>query len=211
MTEMRNKEILWPSAKGDVRIRCLCSPEEIRRYTFDSQFRIYPHYRSLYTKRKSLEQLAEDSGANIVLALADRRHIIGFGVLAYPESDERWAALGPKIMMEVKAIEVARRWRSARIASGIMKMTIAHPQIENKIGYMVGYSWTWDLEGTKKTAEDYRRMLIRVFEPLGFQEYPTNEPNISLRAENLFMCRVGTNISESIRNRFNWLRFGIYQ
>ena len=90
-------------------------------------------------------------------------------------------------------------------------MTIAHPQIENKIGYMVGYSWTWDLEGMKKTAEDYRRMLIRVFEPLGFQEYPTNEPNISLRAENLFMCRVGTNISESIRNRFNWLRFGIYQ
>ena len=74
---------------------------------------------------------------------------------------------------------------------------------------MVGYSWTWDLNGTRKTAKQYRQILINLFKPHGFQEYQTNEPNICLKPENLFMCRVGNNISQVILERFKWLRFGL--
>jgi acetoin utilization protein AcuA len=203
--------IEWPSVKGDVVIRSFSSSRQIRRFSFDRQFKAHAHYKSLYTKRESLEKIADNAGATIVLALVDKIHIIGFGVLDYPDPDERWSELGLRMMIEVKAIEVARSWRSESIATGIMKMVMAHPQIEDRIAYMVGYSWTWDLEGTHKTAEEYRRMLVKVFEPYEFEEYPTNEPNVSLRPENLFMARVGKNISESIRKRFNWLRFGITQ
>jgi acetoin utilization protein AcuA len=74
---------------------------------------------------------------------------------------------------------------------------------------MVGYSWTWDLEGTRKTAQQYRAMLIRLFGQQGFQEYQTNDPNICLKPENVFMARIGKNISQTIKDRFKWLRFGL--
>jgi len=193
---------------GDVRIRSFCSPAEIRKCTFDREFTFHAHYKSLYTSREILEKAAEQPGANIVLALAEQKHIIGYAVLAYPDPGERWADLGPEIMMEVTAIEVCRSWRSFRIAPGLLKMVVDHPQVEEKIIYMVGYSWTWDLNGTRKTAQQYRKMLIDLFEQHGFKEYQTNEPNVCLKPENLFMCRVGKKINQVILDRFKWLRFG---
>ena len=209
MGNIYSQESLYNIPRGNVRIRSFCSSEEIRKFTFDRQFAFRAHYKSLYTSRDLLEKSAEQPDANIVLALAEHNHIIGYGVLAYPEPGERWADLGPGNMMEVTAIEVCRSWRSFKIAPGLLKMVVGHPQVEEKIVYMVGYSWTWDLNGTRKTAQQYRKMLIKLFEPHGFKEYQTNEPNVCLKPENLFMCRVGNNISQVILDRFKWLRFGL--
>ena len=193
----------------NIRVRSFCSAGDIDSLTFNSQFGTHAQYKSLYTKKESLEQIAAQPDANVTLAIADEQIIVGFGVLAYPEPSERWAALQPRVMMEVKAIEVARHWRSKNIAGRILQALTGEPQIEEKIVYMVGYSWTWDLDGTRKTAQQYRQMLIRLFEPFGFIEYQTNEPNICLKAENLFMGRVGKRVDESTGQAFKWLRFGI--
>ncbi|MCK7504743.1 MAG: hypothetical protein MZV70_12095 [Desulfobacterales bacterium] len=45
------------------------------------------------------------------------------------------------------------------------------------------------------TAQQYRQMMARLFEPFGFEEYQTNEPNICLKSENIFMARTGSNVS----------------
>lgn len=209
MTASLSKEDIVSTAKGDVRFRSFCKPDEIRQYDFASEFKAHGDYKSLYTRRESLEENAELPDANVVLALAQTQKIIGFGVLAYPEAGERWLELGAGVMMEVKVIEVARNWRTNNIASLILKMVVDYPQIEDKIFYMVGYSWTWDLVGTKKTAEEYRAMLVHLFERYGFQVYQTNEPNICLKPENVFLCRVGDSISKTTRDRFKWLRFGL--
>jgi acetoin utilization protein AcuA len=156
-----------------------------------------------------LEDNADQPDTDVTLALADGNLIVGFGVLAYPEAGERWAELEPQVMMEVKAIESCRTWRSQGLAKGILSMLLHHPLVEDKIVYMVGYSWTWDLDGTKKTAQQYRRMLIELFEPFGFVEYQTNEPNICLKPENVFMGRIGKNVSLAVQNDFKWLRFGM--
>lgn len=195
--------------RGRVRVRSFCSPNEIRQYDFDAEFTAGNDYKPLYTRRESLEDNAQHPGANVVLALAPPQTIIGFGVLAYPEPDERWAELGAGVMMEVKAIEVARSRRRDAIASRILKMMVDDPQSEDKIFYMVGYSWTWDLEGTQKTAQEYRAMLVRLFEKHGFQVFETNEPNVCLKPENVLMCRIGNNISKETKDRFKWLRFGL--
>jgi acetoin utilization protein AcuA len=186
MGKICSQEILLTIHRGDVKIRSFCSPEEIRQCSFDRRFAFHGHYKSLYTRCELLEKSADQPDANVVLALAKRNHIIGYGVLAYPDPGERWADLGPEIMMEVTAIEVCRSWRLRKIASAILKMIVVHPQVEEKIVYMVGYSWTWDLNGTRKTAQQYRQILIKLFEPHGFKEYQTNEPNICLKPENLF-------------------------
>ena len=209
MGKIGSQEALLITHRADVRIRSFCSAAEIRQCKFDRQFTFYDHYKSLYTSRELLEKPAEESDTNIVLALAEQSHIIGYGVLTYPDPGERWADLGPKIMMEIEAIEVCRDWRSLKIAPCIAKMMVALPQIEEKIVYLVGYSWTCDLKETRKPAQQYRQMFINLFQPHGFEEYRTNEPNVCLKPENLFMCRVGKNITQVILDRFKWLRFGL--
>ncbi len=209
MQDPRQEEIQLTAPMGAVTIRSFCSSEEIRQTMFNPQFSSHAQYRSLYTRRQSLEDNAEQPDTNVTLALTDGNLIVGFGVLAYPEAGERWAELEPQIMMEVKAIETCRVWRSQGLAKGILSMLLHHSFVEDKIVYMVGYSWTWDLDGSKKTAQQYRRMLIRLFEPFGFVEYQTNEPNICLKPENVFMGRVGKNVSSAVQDDFKWLRFGI--
>ncbi len=190
-------------------MRAFCTPDDIRTYSFDRQFRAYAQYKSIYTKRQTLETLADIKGANVTLALTPQNRIIGFGVLDFPEPDERWAELGHGVMMEIKVIEVGRGWRQYKLTHDIMKMLLSHPRLEEMIVYMVGYSWTWDLDGTGKTALQYRNMLIHIFGVHGFQELQTNEPNICLKSENLFMGRVGRNLPEETQKAFKWLRFGI--
>jgi acetoin utilization protein AcuA len=209
MQDPRQEEIQLTAPMGAVTIRSFCSSEEIRQTMFNPQFSSHAQYRSLYTRRQSLEDNAEQPDTNVTLALTDGNLIVGFGVLAYPEAGERWAELEPQIMMEVKAIETCRVWRSQGLAKGILSMLLHHSFVEDKIVYMVGYSWTWDLDGSKKTAQQYRRMLIRLFEPFGFVEYQTNEPNICLKPENVFMGRVGKNVSSAVQDDFKWLRFGM--
>ncbi len=59
------------------------------------------------------------------------------------------------------------------------------------------------------SAMDYRNMLIKIFSQQGFKTFQTNEPNIMMRPENLFMVRIGANISEEIRKRFKLVRFDL--
>jgi len=205
----RQEEIQLTTSLGAVTIRSFCSSREIRQTIFNPQFSHHAQYRSLYTKRQSLEDNADQPDTNVTLALADVDLIVGFGVLAYPEAGERWAELTPRVMMEVKAIETSRAWRSQGLAKGILSMLLHHPFVEEKIVYMVGYSWTWDLDSSKKTAQQYRQMLIRLFEPFGFVEYQTNEPNICLKPENVFMGRIGKNVAAEVQDHFKWLRFGM--
>lgn len=199
---------LSPSNPDLLCIRPFCKPEEIRRYTFDGQFGMHAQYTSLYTKKESLENNTSQENANVTLAL-EGENIVGFGVLNHPEEGDRWQEMVPGLMMEVKAIEICRRFRSNGIAGRILELLMNSPAVEDMIVYMVGYSWTWDLDGTAKSALAYRKMLIRLFEPFGFQEFQTNEPNICLKPENLFMARIGQRVSSENQNIFKWLRFGV--
>lgn len=142
------------------------------------------------------------------MALGENDAIVGFAVLGYPDPEERWSSMSG-LLMEVKALEVARDWRHMELGSKILEMLLQHPELEDKIIYMVGYSWTWDLDGSSQTAQQYRQMLIRLFEKFDFVEYQTNEPNICLKPENIFMGRVGENVGQEDQKRFKWLRFGM--
>jgi acetoin utilization protein AcuA len=203
------KEVIRSTPAGLIRIRSFCTPDEIQAYRFDDQFGSHAQYKSIYTKRETLEQHAATKGANVVLALTESQQIVGFGVFSHPDPDDRWSGLGPGMMMEVKAVEVSRSLRSCKIAGDMVRLMLDHPKIEQMIAYMVGYSWTWDLDGSGLTAQQYRNLLIRLFSPHGFIELQTNEPNICLKPENLFMGRIGSAVSDQVRQDFKWLRFGV--
>jgi acetoin utilization protein AcuA len=203
------KEVIRYTPAGRIHIRSFCTPGEIQSYRFDDQFGTHAQYKSIYTKRDTLEKHAEGKDANVVLALTDNQQIVGFGVFSHPDADERWSELGPGMMMEVKAVEVTRSLRSCKLAGDMVGLLLSHPKIERIIAYMVGYSWTWDLDGSGLNAQQYRNMLIRLFSTHGLIELQTNEPNICLKPENLFMARIGSEVPDQVRQDFKWLRFGV--
>jgi acetoin utilization protein AcuA len=113
-------------------------------------------------------------------------------------------------MYEMGALEVSRNWRKMSIGKRIFSMIMDEDGFfEEKIAYMNGFSWHWDLDGSGLTLAQYRRMMLGLIRPYGFQECYTNEPNIALRQENFFTVRIGSKVSEEDRARFRNLRFGI--
>ncbi len=166
-------------------------------------------YNSILAKKESLIKAASQPDANVTLAFTENKEIIALSILQYSDSSERWLRVGDRIMMEVSVIEVSRRWRSMGIAGELLHSLMQHPLKEDRIFYMVGYSWTWDLNGTVISAAAYREMMTALFSRHGFQVFKTNEPNILLRPENLFMARIGANISEAVQKQFKKVRFNL--
>lgn len=194
---------------GRIRICSFCSPDEILPLSFDTSTTKYARYSPIISRKETLAEAASRADANVTLAVARDTEIAGFGILRYPHPDERWVRLGERLMMEVAVIEVGRQWRGAGVSRDILHLLTDHPLKEDRVFYMVGYSWTWDLEGMDISPMDYRDMMIRLFSALGFEIFQTNEPNIIMRPENLFMARIGANISEELRKKFKLLRFNL--
>ncbi|AFM26452.1 GNAT family N-acetyltransferase [Desulfomonile tiedjei] len=170
----------------------------------------FAHYSSIIQKLEVFERIAAKKGGRVSLALRDERVVVGYLACWFPEETERWSRLG-ELMYELGAIEVSRNFRKTGIASKMLDITLSNDDsLESKIAYMNGFSWHWDLDGTGLTKFEYRKLMLNLLKNYGFRDYYTNEPNVSLREENLFMARIGSEVSEQDRKRFSHLRFGIY-
>lgn len=194
---------------GLVTIQSDCTPETIRKLDFNTYFGLNARPKSIFARRETLEARAAAADTSVCLAVTEDLQIAGFGVFAPPDPDDRWSEMRSGVMMEVEVVEVHHRFRGCGIAGDMVRRMLAHPWIESMIVFMVGYAWTWDLEGTGLHAKAYRHVLVRLFSSVGFSEFKTNEPNVCLRPENLFMARIGNDISDDIREAFKYLRFGI--
>ena len=209
MTPFPQQICVRQTPAGKIAIRSHCTLKDINNLDFDTYFGINARHKSIFARRQTLELRAADADTNVVLAVTEDRQIAGFGVFAPPGTDDRWSQMQPAVIMEVEVVEVHRRFRAYHIGSGIVRLMLAEPTIETMIAFMVGYAWTWDLMGTGLSAVDYRNVLIRLFSTFGFSEFKTNEPNVCLRPENLFMARIGSGISDELREEFKYLRFGV--
>lgn len=194
--------------QGLVEVATYVSAEEVERMELDPGIGNFASYRSILTSKESLMHQALFPGANLCLSLLEGRRIVGYTVRRPPLAGERWAGMDPPILYEVFG-ENARGWRGVGLQKKMLQMVVNEPENEDRILYIVGYSWHWDLDETKKTLQDYRDTIIHLLTPLGFRQYPTNEPNVSLRPENLFMARLGENLERPIKRRFTNLLFGI--
>jgi acetoin utilization protein AcuA len=155
------------------------------------------------------ERIASKKGGRVSLALRDERIVVGYLACWFPEETERWSRSG-ELMYELGAIEVSRNFRKTRIASKMLDIALSDDSLKSKIMYMNGFSWHWDLDGTGLNKFEYRKLMLNLLKNYGFRDYYTNEPNVALREENLFMARIGSEVSEQDRKRFSHLRFGIY-
>jgi len=209
MPHPNQKIIPFTTKRGALILRSFCRPNEIADMSFCDDFKSYAQYNPIISQKESLIEAASQPDANVTLAHTQDSQIVGLSLLVYPDPDERWLRVGPAIMMELSAIEVSKSWRTGGLAQKLLSLAVNHPLEKERIFYMVGYSWTWDLDDKQKSATDYRNILIRLFTQQGFDIFQTNEPNIMLRPENLFMARIGAAVSEATRKRFKMVRFNL--
>lgn len=204
----RSKTVIQNTSQGTVVIYHRVLPGHFSRLRLDSGLGNFAHYSSIIQKLEVFEKVASKEGGRVSLALLDDEMVVGYLACWYPEPPDRWSALG-KLMYELGAIEVSRNFRKMRIAHTMVDILLSHSCFEEKIAYMNGFSWHWDLDGNGLSKFEYRKMMLKFLSHWGFREFHTNEPNIALRQENIFMARVGSNVSEEERRRFRNLRFGI--
>lgn len=164
--------------------------------------------KSIFSRKESLQRIL-GRGGQMALALQDPGKIIGYAALDFPDGKDRFGGLGKKIVMELTAIEVAPEYRNRHIAKQLLSRLFSDPSLEFRIIYLVSYQWIWDLPGTGLTAPTYHNLLIRLFSDFRFKRTSTNEPNVCLHPENVFMVRMGQKVSKSSQKAFKWLCFGI--
>lgn len=206
---MGKNEIALTTSRGGILLCAFCSPKQISSLSFEAAHARYARYRPLVSRKENLLKVARQPDANVTLAHTPEGEIIGFGILEYPSPEERWARVGDRTMMEVSAIEVAPPWRGMGVSKALLTLLTDHPLREVRIFYMVGYSWTWDLDGKGLSALAYRNLLMGLFSKFGFKAFQTNEANVLLRPENLFMARIGSRVSEELKKRFKLVRFDV--
>ena len=209
MPPAHQKTIARDTRRGEVRITSFCTPEQIEALSLRQTLPRYSHFNPIVSNKSSLVKAAAEPDTNVTVAATADGQVAGFAILEYPSAEERWLRVGERIMMEVSVVEVTRSWRQEGLAGEILRLLVDHPLRSRRILYMVGYSWSWDLEGTGMEAIVYRGMMIDLFTRFGFQVFQTNEANIMLRPENLFMAKIGAEVPESVRRKFKLVRFNL--
>jgi len=194
---------------GPVAVFDWCDPAFAAGREMEAGLGTFPSYRSLFTTPQGLANLADSNNADLVLGLDREDRIVGYCLMREPDKKDFWGRLGPGTLYEIVALEVSRNFRSTKLGRRLLHLGLTNGLIDKRITFMVGYSWTWDLEGTGRTPAEYRRMLLHLLEPYGFKRFPTNEPNVSLRPENMFMARIGPEVDPELAKRFKNLLFGI--
>jgi acetoin utilization protein AcuA len=167
-----------------------------------------PAYQPIYTGKQTLEKFAATGGA-VCLALFRERIIIGYAVIGHPAPDSRWVRAGRNNILELTAVEVARPFRNQGIAGHLLTRLFSGTAFEDHIVFLTAYAWLWDIAHTGLSCDAYREMLMSLYAKFGFESCRTNEPNVCLKPENIFMARIGKNISSKERKCFKWMRFGI--
>jgi acetoin utilization protein AcuA len=193
---------------GPVAIYPRCPHGFFADLKLDTGLGSFSHYSSIIQKLEVFDRIAASRDGRVGLALLDRAVIVGYLTCAYPDSTERWSKLG-NLMYELTTVEVSRNFRGIHLSSGLVGSVLHDDWFEDKIVYMNGYSWHWDLDGNGLTMAQYRNLMLNLMRKHGFQEYYTNEPNIAIREENVFMARVGSRVSPEDQQRFRNLRFGM--
>ncbi len=193
---------------GGIRFESHLTAEFLNDIELADEFKNDALHKSIFTKKETLQRIL-GHGGRVALAILNNALIIGFAALDAPDPKERWGGMDGKIVMELEAVEVAAGFRKQGVALQLLSELMADPGLEEKILYLVSYKWIWDMSRTGLDAESYRDMLIRLFSGFGFKKLSTNEPNVCLEPENIFMVRMGKDVPARPREVFKWLCYGV--
>ncbi|XKE79144.1 GNAT family N-acetyltransferase [Oceanobacillus kapialis] len=177
--------------------------EQLKNYHFHEQLTAF---RPAAKQFEALQSIADFREGRIIVARTDDT-IIGYVTYLHPDPLERWSEFKMEELMELGAIEVIPSYRGAKIASGLLQVSMMDEYMEKYIIISTEYYWHWDLDGTKLSIWDYRKVMEKMMATGGLLPAPTDDPEIISHPANCLMVRIGEKVSEESVAMFDKLRF----
>lgn len=143
------------------------------------------NFRPPEKQKKALAHITGLPGGMVSLALCGQT-IIGYINFYLVNRDYSF-------LYELGGVEVAPSWRRLGVAAGLFRSTFADPIFDNYIVYVTGCHYDWDLAGTGLDVWQYRGILARLCQSVGFVEKVIIKPDIFAHSSDLFMVRTGRN------------------
>jgi acetoin utilization protein AcuA len=133
-----------------------------------------------------------------VFAAVNEAAVIGYCTFHPPDRDSRWTGCGLPVL-ELGALEVASDWRFMRIGRNVLEVAFSPGWLEDLIVVSSEYSWHWDLEATRLSVWQYRKLLYAILENVGLIRIPTDDPEVMSHPANMLTVRFGSHITSEAR------------
>ncbi|WP_106496883.1 GNAT family N-acetyltransferase [Lentibacillus sp. Marseille-P4043] len=189
--------------QGPVIIEGPLSSTELKNYHFHEDLTAF---RPAPKQFEAILGIADFPEGRLIVARTNDT-IIGYVTYLHPDPLERWSEFKMDDLIELGAIEVIPKYRSAKIASGLLQVSMMDDYMENYIVISTEYYWHWDLNGTKLSVWDYRKVMEKMMAAGGLSPAPTDDPEIISHPANCLMVRIGKHVPDDSINQFDTLRF----
>ncbi|GGK05452.1 acetoin utilization protein AcuA [Lentibacillus kapialis] len=177
--------------------------DELKKYRFHEQLTAF---RPAPKQFEAIISIADFNEGRIIIARTEDT-IIGYVTYLHPDPMERWSTFNMEDLIELGAVEVIPTYRGAGVASGLLKVSMMDDYMENYIVISTEYYWHWDLDETRLSVWDYRKVMEKMMAAGGLLPAPTDDPEIISHPANCLMVRIGKNVPEESIKQFDKLRF----
>ncbi|MBD8027100.1 GNAT family N-acetyltransferase [Ureibacillus sp. Re31] len=176
------------------------------------QLQLYDFHEDLVSFRPPLQQKKALVGiANLeegrIIIMRNGNTVVGYVTYLYPDPMESWSEDRIENMIELGAIEVIPSYRGFGAGKKLLQVSFMGDEMEDYLVITTEYYWHWDLKGTGLNIWDYRKMMERMMNVVGFEYYATDDPEICSHPANCLMARVGKRVNNDTMERFDQLRF----
>jgi GNAT superfamily N-acetyltransferase len=190
--------------KGMVRLVREFEPGYIADLHMGEGLGIFFHYRyeDAHKTKELLSAISRSSDQRIACAVCSS-DLVGYVTVVPTEEGSRWRSieealqrsaddLQHPLIMELGSIEISKPWRSQGLAGRLLEFMFDDPYYEERIVFSRELSWHWDLKASGLSSYEYRGMLMRLFEGVGFRYCETDDEEIHYAGENMLMVRMGS-------------------
>jgi acetoin utilization protein AcuA len=181
--------------EGSIHLENYCPTEKLEGLAVDEGIRMFSRHNP-ERQKKALVNVAKLEGGNIIAGIKDGVLVSYIG-LHHPSERERWGKPGYPWLFELGAIEVSRNYRELGLAGTMLDIGFDDPFYDDKVVLTTAFTWHWDLEGTGMDKMRYRELFLHLAAKHGFVEMGTDEPNVTMDSANLFLVRLGKEVSFS--------------
>jgi acetoin utilization deacetylase AcuC-like enzyme len=174
--------------RGPILLRDWCPPSLVERLHPDEGLKAFA--RRADREQALLKRIASSPASELVVAHTPEGLLIG--QVSICTADDWWEGIPD--LYEV-AIEISAEWRKLGLSKALLQFALEPDYFEEVILYALGFAWHWDLEGLGIGSTSYAQIIRRLFESVGFEKMAASEPNLHMDPANIFLARIGKNVS----------------
>lgn len=201
-----SRQVEFETVKGTVYIRTYCQPDFIASVDIGEGLGVFFYYHADRLKDMWLN-ISRMKDGNVTLAYTAEQIVVGHVVFCPPAPIERWSQANDDRIYELGALETSRKWRGIGVAKKLLQVACDEDSFEDRIVISTEYAWHWDYEGTGLNRITYRNLLLHLLQGVGFREFKTDEPNITMDPANMLTARIGSRVDPELYAKFEALLF----